>query len=120
MGRSYVRRGVSMPPWWEPRRGDVVYLEGRKTKISRVGTSDGTPYVWFRPQAGGTIAMSVRNLRQAAYVDEGSLHPPSYAKQNPLKIGKWIKAKIKKLRNGKFRIEVPGYGLPYGMTPKDR
>ena len=39
---------------------------------------------------------------------------------NPLKIGKWIKAKIKKLRNGGYRVEVPGYGLPYGMRPKDR
>ena len=42
------------------------------------------------------------------------------AKRNPLKIGKWIKAKIKKLRNGGYRVEVPGYGLPYGMRPKDR
>jgi hypothetical protein len=40
--------------------------------------------------------------------------------KNPLKIGKWIKAKIKKLRNGGYRVEVPGYGLPYGMRPKDR
>jgi hypothetical protein len=42
------------------------------------------------------------------------------AKQNPLKIGKWIRAKIKRLRNGSLRVEVPGYGLPYGVGSKNR
>jgi hypothetical protein len=58
--------------------------------------------------------------RTKTYFYEGAVQPAGSAKSNPLKIGKWIKAKIKKLRNGGYRIEVPGYGLPYGMRPKDR
>lgn len=42
-------------------------------------------------------------------------------RKNPLPIGKWFKAKIQKLRSGKFKVEIPdGLKLPYDMTSKRR
>lgn len=72
-GRSYVRRGVSIPHSHRFKAGDVVYLMGHKAVIKRVGVSDGVDYVWFVRPVDGTLAMSDRNLRQAGYIDEGSL-----------------------------------------------
>ena len=69
-------------------------------------------------ELGGHVwVINVDTEKKVYSVGSGDARP---RQRNPLKIGKWIKAKIKKLRNGKYRVEVPGYGLPYGMRPKDR
>ena len=76
-GRSYVRRGESVPMHYQPRAGEVWYVDGRKAVIKRVGTSDGTPYVWFARPVDGTLAMSIRNLIQAGRLETGTAGNPS-------------------------------------------
>lgn len=105
-GGSYRQVGASIPPGWSPKKGDVVYLEGVKTTIKRVGVDDGTPYVWFTRSVRGTSAMSVANLRQAARIDTA---------RNPmagLPIGKWfntavdgVKTQVRRTKAG-FEIKA--------------
>ena len=80
-GRSYVRRGVPPPRYWEPRQGDVVYIEGTKTTLGRPGGPDGDMFP-LKPSVHGTTAMGAANLRQVAMVEPregnpktGSDHP---------------------------------------------
>lgn len=101
MGRSYAVKGVMPPRYWEPKKGDVVYLEGTKTSIKRVGSDDGTPYVWFTRSVRGTVAMSVRNLQMIARI------APS-TQQNPtIKRGKKIKARwVRRNANGTITVAI--------------
>ena len=101
MGRSYVVRGVIPPRYWEPSKGDVVYVEGTKTRIARVGTQDGTPYVWLRPHVRGTFAMSVGNLKQVARIE------PRAAAANPIPRS-WTPARVRRLKSGRVQVAVGG------------
>jgi len=106
MGRSYVIRGVIPPRYWEPSKGDVVYVEGTKTRIARVGTQDGTPYVWFRPHVRGTFAMSVGNLKQVARIEpRGPLANP-----RALLSRTWTRGKVRRLKDGRVQVAVTGRG----------
>jgi hypothetical protein len=98
MGKSYARRGVTPPRNWEPRKGDVVYIQGHKTAIKRVGVSDGVPYVWFTRSVDGTTAMSVGNLRQVAYVED--------RQSNPTIPKSFVPARVRRLKNGQLHIEI--------------
>ena len=63
MGRSYTVKGVRPPRYWQPKAGDVVYIEGKRTTLG-TPTDDMFP---LRPAIDGTTAMSegclVANVR---------------------------------------------------------
>ena len=64
-GRSYAAKGSPPPRGWEPKTGNVVYIEGRKTKL---GAKDSDGLFRLRPPINGTTAMSGGNLRQVARI----------------------------------------------------
>ena len=92
MGRSYVRRGVSVPRWHEPKPGETYYIEGRKVTIRAPKRGEESDYVWFRGAPGGTLGMSLGNFRQIAYYEP---------RGNPGLLSSasgWIKAKAVRIR----------------------
>lgn len=89
-GRSYIQKGQSIPPSWQPKTGDVIYLGGRRAKIKRIGIDGGKPYVWFKRPVDGTVAMSVANLRQAGRIE---------SRTNPAIPSHWVPVSI--TRKGK-------------------
>jgi hypothetical protein len=82
-GRSYVRRGVPPPRYWEPKPGDVVYIEGTKTRLGTPSRNDPDMFP-LRPPVRGTTAMGAANLRQVAMIEpkenpnSGSDHPQAW------------------------------------------
>ena len=70
MGRAYVQRGVSWPQGREPRKGDVVYVSGRKATLKLVvlvGTE--SPHVAFLRTVNGTVSMTVACLKQCSRLE---------------------------------------------------
>jgi hypothetical protein len=72
-GRSYVVRGETPKRYWEPSQGDVVYIEGTKTRLGKPYQDPGDRDVMFplRPAVRGTTDMSARNIKAIARVEEG-------------------------------------------------
>lgn len=106
-GRSYARKGVPMgvPRYnFDPRKGDVFYLSGKKATVKRRYDDGGTDYVDFTRPVDGTTGMSVGNLYQASYVPETSRFAGYRGKSNP-KRPTTVPATIV-MENGKARVFV--------------
>ena len=71
MARAYIQRGVSWPQGREPRKGDVVYVGGRKATLKLVWTvGEGEPYVTFARPVDGTFGMTVACLKQCSRLED--------------------------------------------------
>jgi hypothetical protein len=73
MGRSYVVKGETPKRYWESSQGDVVYIEGTRTKLGRPYQDRDTGKTMFplRPSIRGTVAMGANNIKMIARVEEG-------------------------------------------------
>lgn len=75
MGKTYAVKGVSIPRNYQPKIGDKVYIEGKRTGIKGVIAAEPgirPEYVWFTRAIDGTVAMSTDNLRQCARLEESN------------------------------------------------
>ena len=97
-GRSYVRRGVPPPRYWEPKQGDVVYIEGTKTRLGKPYRDPGDTQTMFplRPPVHGTTDMGDRNLKMVAMIEpEGERNPGGFKREtenlfeHSFEAGKW-------------------------------
>lgn len=72
-GRSYVVRGEIPKRYWEPSQGDVVYIEGTKTRLGKPYADPDTGKLMFplRPSVRGTTDMGAGNIKAIARVEEG-------------------------------------------------
>ncbi len=70
-GRSYVVRGETPKWYWEPSQGDVVYIEGTKTRLGKPYRDGGDVMFPLHPSVRGTTDMSARNIKAVARVEEG-------------------------------------------------
>jgi hypothetical protein len=70
-GRSYVVKGETPKRYWEPSQGDVVYIEGTRTKLGKPWHGEGGTVFPLKPPVRGTTAMSQRNIKAVARVEEG-------------------------------------------------
>ena len=72
-GRSYVVKGETPKRYWEPSQGDVVYIEGTRTRLGKPYQEPGDRDIMFplRPSVRGTTDMSARNIKAIARVEEG-------------------------------------------------
>lgn len=70
-GRSYIVRGETPKRYWEPSQGDVVYIEGTRTKLGRPYRDSDTGKTMFplRPSVRGTTDMSAGNIKVIARVE---------------------------------------------------
>lgn len=80
-GRSYVVKGEVPKRYWEPSQGDVVYIEGTRTKLGKPYADPDTGKAMFplRPSVRGTTDMSAGNIKAIARVEAtanpaGTLH----------------------------------------------
>jgi hypothetical protein len=69
-GRSYAVKGSIPPRGWVPKTGDVVYIEGARTKLGR---QDADGLFKLSPPVRGTVSMSARNIVQVARVANPSI-----------------------------------------------
>ena len=70
-GRSYAARGETPKRYWAPGQGDTVYIDGVKTKLGKPWHGEGDSIFPLKPAVHGTTAMSGRNIRAVARVEEG-------------------------------------------------
>ncbi len=69
MGKSYVVKGEALPRNYQPKKGDRLFIEGRKATIKTViAANEGIrpEYVYFVRAVDGTTGMSTANLRMVA------------------------------------------------------
>lgn len=70
MGRSYVVKGINPPRYWAPKQGDVVYIEGVRTKLGKPHHGEFNTMFPLKPAVHGTVAMGVRNIIAIARIPE--------------------------------------------------
>ena len=96
-GRSYIVKGEIPKRYWEPAQGEVVYIEGTRTKLGKPYQDGGSVMFPLHPPIRGTTDMSAGNIKAIARVEKVSNPRRGTVHDIP---STWTPAKVKRVGRG--------------------